>query len=226
MRNPCIVDLHPNRPDHRGIAPGPTFDKVICAIPPDPTFEEIEEKGGLVEKHSEGHAIADDTVWVSGEVPRVTSFEGGIMGGMRSVKKEGNAETTWEAEPHIMDERYVVIDVVGKGLVIFSACSHAGIVNVVRDAIKTHKRPIYMIIGGLHCAGPEYAPRIPLTVKFLTEDLRPAPTYILPMHCSGFQTKIALEAAFGVGCVPAGVGHKVVITGDKGHESRLSSATY
>lgn len=63
-----------------------------------------------------------------------------------------------------MDERYAVIDVAGKGLVIFSAyvlgenscryfsthqhnhsCSHAGIVNVVRDAVSKFHRPIYMV---------------------------------------------------------------------------------
>lgn len=44
-----------------------------------------------------------------------------------------------------MDERYVAVDVLGKGLVIFSACSHAGIVNVVRDAIAEFSRPIHMV---------------------------------------------------------------------------------
>lgn len=48
----------------------------------------------------------------------------------------------------IMDERYVAVDVLGKGLVIFSACSHAGIVNVVRDAIAKFSRPVYMVRGG------------------------------------------------------------------------------
>lgn len=63
-----------------------------------------------------------------------------------------------------MDERYAVIDVAGKGLVIFSAyvlfgcivnqvirssnivsCSHAGIVNVVKDAVAKFAKPIYMV---------------------------------------------------------------------------------
>lgn len=65
-----------------------------------------------------------------------------------------------------MDERYVCVDVVGKGLVIFSAlaenvdiistfnltsftmyhrCSHAGIVNVVKDAVAKFSRPIHMV---------------------------------------------------------------------------------
>ena len=63
-----------------------------------------------------------------------------------------------------MDERYAAIDVAGKGLIIFSAyvhpsflfergpgrtavlrCSHAGIVNVVKDAVRKLVRPVYMV---------------------------------------------------------------------------------
>ena len=44
-----------------------------------------------------------------------------------------------------MDERYAAIDVLGKGLVLFSSCSHAGICNVVTDAIKRFQRPVYMV---------------------------------------------------------------------------------
>ena len=139
----CIVDVHPDRPVARGIAPGPDFDKVVCALPRDPTIDEIEKAGGKVERHAEGHAVANGTVWVSGEIPRVTEFEGGLRGGMRFV------DSKWTPEPHIMDERYAAIDVAGKGLVLFSSCSHAGIVNVVKDAVQTLKRPVYMVSAAL-----------------------------------------------------------------------------
>jgi 7,8-dihydropterin-6-yl-methyl-4-(beta-D-ribofuranosyl)aminobenzene 5'-phosphate synthase len=33
-----------------------------------------------------------------------------------------------------MDERFVAVNVDGKGLYVFSACSHAGIINVLQDA--------------------------------------------------------------------------------------------
>ncbi|KAF8161195.1 beta-lactamase-like protein [Crassisporium funariophilum] len=226
---PCIIDLHPDRPISRGIAPRPTYDKVMCALPPDPTFDAIEKAGGVVEKHAEGHVVAGGAVWVSGEIPRVTEYETGIMGGMRWVEDEAKGERNggrWINEQHIMDERYAAIDVAGKGLVIFSACSHAGIVNVVKDAISTFSRPIYMVIGGLHLAGPEFAPRIPMTVDFLSNKLRPAPMYVLPMHCSGFQAKLALEAAFGEGCVPAGVGLKVEVLGDREQDKNMFPPIY
>ncbi|KAG6879662.1 hypothetical protein C0992_013198 [Termitomyces sp. T32_za158] len=224
-RHPCVVDVHPDRPLARGIAPGPNFDTVACSLPRDPTFELIENAGGIVEKSSKGHTVAGNTIWVSGEIPRVTSFEAGMLGGMRWFQ-EPNEEGQWRQEQHIMDERYAAIDVIGKGLVIFSACSHAGIVNVIKDAITVFSRPIYMVIGGLHLAGPEFSPRVPPTIDFLSTQLRPSPTYVLPMHCSGFQSKVALEHAFGEGCVPAGVGLKVRIVGDHAQEKMMFPPVY
>lgn len=78
------------------------------------------------------------------------------------------------------------------------------------------------IIGGLHLAGPELQPRIQPTIAFLAEKLRPSPTYILPMHCSGFAAKTALEEVFGEGCVPAGVGVSVDIKGTEAGEEMVS----
>ena len=75
------------------------------------------------------------------------------------------------------------------------------------------------IIGGLHLAGPELHERIAPTVHFLLNHIRPSPTFILPMHCSGFAAKIALEEVFGEGCVPAGVGICVEIKGDEEGEA-------
>lgn len=103
---------------------------------------------------------------------------------------------------------------------------------MVKDAVSKFSRPVYMVcdfvdtrnspadalhyeaIGGLHLAGADLADRIPPTVNFLANQLKPAPAYVLPMHCSGFSAKVALEAALGEGCVPAGVGIKVEVQGD------------
>jgi 7,8-dihydropterin-6-yl-methyl-4-(beta-D-ribofuranosyl)aminobenzene 5'-phosphate synthase len=84
---PCTVDVHPDRPIARGIAPGPTYDKVVCALPPDPTFEAIERLKGIVDKQKSSHAVAGGTVWVSGEISRQTEFETGLSGGMRWVEE-------------------------------------------------------------------------------------------------------------------------------------------
>jgi len=215
------LDLHPDRPIARGIAP-PPYTKVTARLPDDPTFADMEAAGARLELRREAHVVGDGAVWVSGEIPRVTAFEGGLLGGVRWFE-DADGAGAWREEPHIMDERYAVVDVLGKGLVVFSACSHAGIVNVVRDAVDKFSRPIHMVIGGLHLAGPELVPRIPPTVDFLSRQLRPSPTYVLPLHCSGFPAKVALEKALGEGCVPGGVGMKIQIQGDaKGEESMFA----
>lgn len=66
---------------------------------PDPTFEEIEEAGGVVEKRGEGHAVAGGGVWVSGEIPRLTWFEEGLhIGAVRFFEEEGEAKGKWVLE--------------------------------------------------------------------------------------------------------------------------------
>ena len=55
----------------------------------------------------------------------------------------------------------------GKGLVGFSACSHAGIVNVLHHARTTFPRiPLHAVMGGFHLSGPTEA-IIPETVRDL-----------------------------------------------------------
>lgn len=45
--------------------------------------------------------------------------------------------------------------------------------------------------------------------------MRPSPTYVLPMHCTGFTAKVALEKALGEGCVPASTGMRIEVVGDR-----------
>lgn len=90
--------MHPARPIARGIAPPPKFDTVIARLPPDPTFELIEKAGGKVETSKEGHAVADCTVWVSGEIPRITDFETGLLGGTCWLESENDGKGGWVKE--------------------------------------------------------------------------------------------------------------------------------
>ena len=142
-----IVDLHPDRPIARGIKP-PPFDKIIARLPEDPTFEQITAAGGQVEKHGEAHTVNDGAIYISGEIPRVTEHEKGLIGGCQYVElADGKFE--WqdkpgEVRPHnqadalhltfpqlILDERYLAIDVKGKGLVIASSCSRKPLIEIL-----------------------------------------------------------------------------------------------
>src|SRR5215471_5192684 len=103
-----------------------------------------------------------------------------------------------------MDERYLAANLDGRGLMVFSACSHAGIINVLLDArAKFAHTPIYGVFGGLHLVG-SLEQVIPETVEqFRTFQ----PRQIVPAHCSGFRALFALIKAFGEEIVvPSAVG--------------------
>jgi 7,8-dihydropterin-6-yl-methyl-4-(beta-D-ribofuranosyl)aminobenzene 5'-phosphate synthase len=71
---------------------------VIARLPSDPTLELIEKAGARVETSREGHAVADGTVWVSGEIPRITDFEAGLLGGVRWFESENDNKGGWVKE--------------------------------------------------------------------------------------------------------------------------------
>jgi 7,8-dihydropterin-6-yl-methyl-4-(beta-D-ribofuranosyl)aminobenzene 5'-phosphate synthase len=106
-----------------------------------------------------------------------------------------------------MDERYLAMHVREKGLLVFSACSHAGIVNVLLDARNASPEvPLYGVLGGLHLSGAAMERRIAETVAELKAfQLR----QIMPAHCTGWRALHALLNAFGEAVVtPCAVGSR------------------
>ncbi len=148
----------------------------------------------------EASLALDGFAWVSGEIPRVTPYERGLPGQHRRTA-DG---TGWEPDELLMDERCVAFHVRGKGMVVLSACSHAGIVNVlthVRDAFPGV--PLHCALGGLHLSGTNER-IIPETVRDLAGF---GLTTIATGHCTGWRAMSALLHAFGDQClVPLAVG--------------------
>jgi 7,8-dihydropterin-6-yl-methyl-4-(beta-D-ribofuranosyl)aminobenzene 5'-phosphate synthase len=95
-----------------------------------PSIDFLEANGACVTCTTEPQVLLDGAFYVSGEIPRVTPFEVGFPTQYRRTQ-DGSG---WEHDPLIMDERFVAVNVDGKGLYVFSACSHAGIINVLQDA--------------------------------------------------------------------------------------------
>ena len=54
----------------------------------------------MLEKHAEGHAVAGRTVWVSGEIPRLTTYEAGMLSAVRWIEggTDGDAKGKWVPE--------------------------------------------------------------------------------------------------------------------------------
>lgn len=166
-----------------------------------PSIGELTEKGAAVTSSVEPQLLHDNFFYVSGEIPRVTAYERGLPNHMRQTEDGSD----WEPDPLIMDERFIAVNVRGKGLVVFSACSHAGVVNVLTHARHTFPdTPLYAVMGGLHLSGPGPEKIIPETVQGLREfDLK----MIVPAHCTGWRAVTALVNAFGEQVVvPSAVG--------------------
>jgi 7,8-dihydropterin-6-yl-methyl-4-(beta-D-ribofuranosyl)aminobenzene 5'-phosphate synthase len=125
------------------------------------------------------HLIADDMILVTGEIPRETSFEKGFLQHRTLI------DGIWQPDPLILDDRAVVFNVKGKGLVIISGCAHAGIINTISYAQRISGiMNIYAVMGGFHLAGKENENRIEQTVKELG---RVSPKLIVPSHCTGWR---------------------------------------
>jgi 7,8-dihydropterin-6-yl-methyl-4-(beta-D-ribofuranosyl)aminobenzene 5'-phosphate synthase len=147
----------------------------------------------------------DGMFYISGEIPRRTPYENGLASQVRRKPDDSG----WEPDPLLMDERFLAVRLRDKGLVVFSACSHAGIVNVLRHAQERFPgEKLHAVMGGFHLAGPTEA-AIPDTVRDLGTfglDL------IIPAHCSGWRALNALVRAYGEDVVvPCAVGKRFAL---------------
>ncbi len=139
--------------------------------------EEMESKGIEVIERRSPSLVAEGTIAVTGEVERVTDFEKGLPNAL--VDRNGTLE-----HDDILDDQSIVIKLKGKGLVVISGCSHAGIINTMLYARKiTGINTIHAVLGGFHLQGPAFEPIIEQTIaEFKTIK----PEVSIPMHCTGW----------------------------------------
>lgn len=122
----------------------------------------------------------------TGEVPRVTDFEEvGID--LSSLDKNGNV-----TPDNMPDDISLAARVKGKGIVIVTGCSHAGIINILRHSAARGEF-VAGIIGGLHLVEASEE-RIAKTASTLGEF---SPALLAAGHCTGFRAQAALYAKFG-----------------------------
>src|SRR5215468_6614458 len=184
-----VVDLHPDRPDQRGIL---LPSGLMLMLPQEPSFEDITRAGGTIVTSGDAHPICEGFFFGSGAIDRVTEYETGLAGHHTFRGEDGGPD------PLIMDERFVAACVRGRGVTVLSACSHAGIVNACLAAKEQFaERPLDLVLGGYHLAGKPMEPRIGATVRDLKA--RVDPRLVAPGHCTGWRAKAALAAAFAPG---------------------------
>lgn len=174
----------------------------VNELVPDP--DRLAAAGAKVINTRAPQSVADGAFYVSGEIPRVTSYEAGVPNHL-TRSPDG---TSWEPDPLIMDERFISVNVKGKGQFVFSACSHAGLINVLTHARSVFPSvPLYGAMGGLHLSGINERV-IPQTVADLK---RFGLKMLAPGHCTGWRALSQMAREFGNELVPSAVGKKYLI---------------
>lgn len=172
---------------------------------PVPSPQELTAAGATVVNAPEARLLLDNCFYLSGEIPRVTPYEKGLPG---HLKRAADGKS-WEPDPWLMDERYVAAHVKGKGAIVFTACSHAGVINVLKDARNVFGDvPLHAVMGGFHLSGQQIEEIIPDTIN----DMKGfSLKRIVPAHCTGWRAVGALVQAFGEELiVPSAVGRQFV----------------
>ena len=176
-----------------------TPDGVMHLFDEIPRAETLEAHGARVVHDTKAQLILDDLFYVSGEIPRVTTFETGLPNHFR----RGEDGSAWDEDPLIVDERFVAVRLKNKGVFVFTACSHAGVVNVLTHAQESFPdERLHGVMGGFHLSGS--------TEKIIPETVAAMRAFeletIAPAHCTGWRATSALASAFGDAVVPSAVG--------------------
>jgi len=143
--------------------------------------EDIEAAGGSLFLTRDPLELMPGLI-TTGEVARATDFE--EVGIALYTIAGGKVQADL-----MMDDISLVARVKGKGLVIITGCSHAGIVNIVKQAVAiTETEKVHGIIGGFHLIEAPVA-RIQKTAQALKEF---NPDWVYAGHCTGFRAQVEL----------------------------------
>jgi 7,8-dihydropterin-6-yl-methyl-4-(beta-D-ribofuranosyl)aminobenzene 5'-phosphate synthase len=133
-------------------------------------------------------------MFLTGEVPRQTAFEGQDQRLMRDVEGKRIQDTLPDDQSLVMDTK--------KGLVLVLGCAHSGMINILRHVInKTQKDKFHVVLGGTHLDF--------LTPEQLEESIKILKTMAIETigvsHCTGLRAAARLGQEFGdrftYGCV-------------------------
>ena len=156
--------------------------------------DKIEEAGAQFHCATEAQQLREG-VYLTGEIPRRTDFEGPMPGA--KIIKNGD-----EMDDPLLDEQALVVNLGEKGLVIVSTCSHPGIVNTINYAKEiTGNSQIHAVIGGLHLAQVSEEV-LSQTVSGLKDS---GAELVFTGHCTGFRPNCMMNrelgSMFAVSCV-------------------------
>jgi 7,8-dihydropterin-6-yl-methyl-4-(beta-D-ribofuranosyl)aminobenzene 5'-phosphate synthase len=202
-----------------------TFCRRVVAMP-DRTIDQgqldradLEARGLRVVLAKQPGVVAGHA-FTSGQIPRITEFEkpptaarlaAGAMDSACSVSHFGTTQV--EAKPGdlvpdmFVGEHATAYHVKDRGLVVITSCGHAGVVNSVRQVQKaTGLDKVHAVVGGFHLAPAPDA----VVAKTVAAFREINPDYVIPMHCSGINTIMAVHQAMPQKLVMPSTGTRVV----------------
>jgi 7,8-dihydropterin-6-yl-methyl-4-(beta-D-ribofuranosyl)aminobenzene 5'-phosphate synthase len=158
--------------------------------------------------------------FTTGQIPRLTDFEKPpaaarlVAGPMHSACSATHfGPTKVETKPgelvadNFQGEHATCYHVKDRGLVVITSCGHAGVINSVRQAQKASGvAKVHAIVGGFHLA-PAPDEIVAKTVATFREI---DPDYIIPAHCTGLNTIIAVHQAMPKKLVMPSTGTRVI----------------
>lgn len=135
-----------------------------------------------------------ENLWYLGQIERRHAFEGTLTIG--EVFRNG----AWEPDQMIDDTALAYKS--PEGLVVVTGCSHAGICNIIDQAVAvTGEDRVLDVIGGFHLMEPD-SPQVERTGRYFKEK---GIESIHPCHCTCLGAKIELARHVGVKPVGAGL---------------------
>jgi 7,8-dihydropterin-6-yl-methyl-4-(beta-D-ribofuranosyl)aminobenzene 5'-phosphate synthase len=139
-------------------------------------------------------------IFLTGEVPRKTSFEKPDPGLFSDIDGKTDQDT-------FLDDQSLILDT-GKGLILILGCAHSGMINIINHVIdKTGKENFYAILGGTHLDF--------LTAEQLDESIKVLKRIKIEKigvcHCTGMRAAFRLHQEFGDRFFYGHVGSMLVI---------------
>jgi 7,8-dihydropterin-6-yl-methyl-4-(beta-D-ribofuranosyl)aminobenzene 5'-phosphate synthase len=135
-------------------------------------------------------------VSLTGEVPRVTDFEGPEP--LLFIEKDGNL-----IPDPFTDDQALVVDTT-EGAVVLTGCAHSGIINILKHAIATSSSGrIRAVVGGTHLGMGAPVSKVEVTMDHL-EEL--APDRMIFNHCTGSVVMSRMQDRFKGSFIPGATG--------------------
>jgi 7,8-dihydropterin-6-yl-methyl-4-(beta-D-ribofuranosyl)aminobenzene 5'-phosphate synthase len=159
----------------------------------DLTEETIQDAGGRIVFHTGPLEVGPGLI-ATGQIPREVDFEmpPSSITTPNALIQIVDGEMRPDAVP---DDQALVIEVGGDGIVVLCGCSHAGVINTIKHAMKiTDRQRVVGVFGGFHLGFPGTPES---KTESTIEALRDIGVEMLcPMHCTGMRAMMELARAF------------------------------